>query len=263
MSRRQERALSLWEEVLAADYEQRNETDNGISYGSIELGMKMISEDRSEWAGIPMPLTGESLVIDPKYPFHAALSGRMMPSGEFSVRACGVDDVVEETTHRNTFWSVRLRSNVSIYSVKGKIEWFVTPGVHHFGHDIQTLGCSDAWTIESELHAMSTLHSLVSHRAFRQYFLTGTFLETSKRSRVTYMFRRLRPTVAIGRDKRGELKILCSMCLHPIAYYSGSWAGAMCPTDDVLAHLMLMRGDEKLFWRRANQHAAHTPEAGL
>ena len=42
-----------------------------------------------------------------------------------------------------------------------------------------------------------------------------------------------------------------------------SWAGAMCPTDDVLAHLMLMRGDEAMFWRRANQHAAIDPLAGL
>jgi hypothetical protein len=37
----------------------------------------------------------------------------------------------------------------------------------------------------------------------------------------------------------------------------------MCPTDDVIAHLMLMRGDEAMFWRRCNQHAAHLPEAGL
>lgn len=40
-------------------------------------------------------------------------------------------------------------------------------------------------------------------------------------------------------------------------------AGAMCPTDDVIAHLSLMRGDEKMFWRRCNQHPAYRPEAGL
>jgi hypothetical protein len=93
--------------------------------------------------------------------------------------------------------------------------------------------------------------------------LTGMFLETSKRSAVTYLFRRLRPTVAIGRNKDGGGNIMAALCLHPIAYYAGSWAGAMCPTDDVLAHYCLMRGDEKMFWRRANQHAAFRPEAGL
>lgn len=30
-----------------------------------------------------------------------------------------------------------------------------------------------------------------------------------------------------------------------------------------VAHLMLMRGDEVMFWRRSNQHAPWRPEAGL
>jgi hypothetical protein len=37
----------------------------------------------------------------------------------------------------------------------------------------------------------------------------------------------------------------------------------MCPTDDVIAHLALMRGDEAMFWRRCNQHPPYRPEAGL
>ena len=43
----------------------------------------------------------------------------------------------------------------------------------------------------------------------------------------------------------------------------GSWAGAMVPTDDVIAHLSLMRGDEHMFWKRCNQHPSWRPEAGL
>jgi hypothetical protein len=31
----------------------------------------------------------------------------------------------------------------------------------------------------------------------------------------------------------------------------------------VVAHLMLMRGDEHLFWRKANQHPPYQPEAGM
>ena len=59
------------------------------------------------------------------------------------------------------------------------------------------------------------------------------------------------------------MKILACLCMHPIAYYAGSWAGAMCPTDDVIAHLSLMRADEHMFWKRSNQHPPYRPEAGL
>jgi len=37
----------------------------------------------------------------------------------------------------------------------------------------------------------------------------------------------------------------------------------MVPTDDVIAHLMLMRADEHGFWKRANQHPLDRLEAGL
>jgi hypothetical protein len=31
----------------------------------------------------------------------------------------------------------------------------------------------------------------------------------------------------------------------------------------VIAHLLLMRADEKMLWRRANQHPIDRPECGL
>lgn len=109
---------------------------------------------------------------------------------------------------------------------------------------------------------MATLQSLVTPRVFRMYLMTGSFLESSTRSKVMYIFRRLKPTIAMS-GRTGQLRILASLCMHPIAYYEGSWAGAMCPTDDVLSHLMLMRGDEALYWKRANHHHASRPEAGI
>jgi hypothetical protein len=107
---------------------------------------------------------------------------------------------------------------------------------------------------------------MLSHHNFRQYMLTGMFLEKSKRSGVIYMFRRLKPTVAIAASpgiESDHMRILACLCAHPIAYYAGSWAGAMVPTDDVIAHLAMMRGDERMFWARCNQHPPHRPEAGL
>ncbi len=210
---------------------------------------------RSEWAGIPLPLDGERLVVEPNYPY-AGIS-------EIGAKSSPADLEFEGAKIVNQFWSWRWRSDVVIWEKDGKRHHGIVPGVHHLDFDMHTLGCADAWSLETEETALKTLGTLLSHRQFKQYILTGMFLETSKRSRVTYLFRRLKPTVALGRTATGELKILCVLCLHPIAYYAGTWAGAMCPSDDVTAHLMLMRGDEKLFWRRANQHAAFRPEAGL
>src|SRR5581483_4192017 len=54
----------------------------------------------------------------------------------------------------------------------------------------------------------------------QKYLLTGMFLETSKRSRLTYLFRKLKPTVVIdARSKSSDesARILCALCMHPIA----------------------------------------------
>ena len=202
-----------------------------------------------------MPLDGERLVVEPHYPY-AGISEIGAKPDPKAARFEGARII-------NTFWSWRWRSDVVIWEKDGKRQYGLVQGVHHLMYDLHTLGVADAWSIETEQVALKTLGTLVSHRQFKQYLLTGAFLETSNRSRVTYLFRRLKPTVALGRTEGGELKVLAALCLHPIAFYSGTWGGAMCPSDDVTAHLMLMRGDEPMFWRRANQHAAYRPEAGL
>ena len=92
--------------------------------------------------------------------------------------------------------------------------------------------------------------------------LTGHFSETSKDSQVMYVFRRGRPTIAL-REVGEEFRILCALCLHPIGYYGDTWAGVMCPTDEVIAHLLMMRGSEAKFWANANQHPLNQPSAGV
>lgn len=170
--------------------------------------------------------------------------------------------IVDDTKLRNVFWSWKYRTDIVVWESKGKIQWGPAPTSHHLAQDPHTMGCADAWSLETEFTALAKLRELVSHHHLRQYLLAGMFIETSKRTGIKYIFRRLRPTVAI-REEKGELRILCCLCLHSIAYYEGTWAGAMCPTDDILAHLMLMRGDEPMFWKRSNQIPAHRPEAGL
>lgn len=226
------------------------------NFAGLRNGLKKIASARGDWAGIPMPLDGERLVIEPKYPKAVELSEIGAPVEE---------PMPTDVKYRNSWWSDRLRCEIYIWEEGGKILWGRVPGIHHFEYDIRTLKCSEAWGIEQERNALQLLGTLVRHRQLKQYLLTGMFLETSQRSKLTYLFRKLKPTVVLNSRDQGapDSIILCTLCLHPIAYYSGSWAGAMTPTDDVISHLMLMRGDEPMLWRRANQHPPNRPESGL
>jgi hypothetical protein len=213
-----------------------------------------IAAHTAEWAGIPMPIDGERLVIEPSYPWAEALSRPVSSPDE------GEDE--DGWRMRNRWYSKYHRCDIILMEKDGRVDWGKAPAFHHLGQDLRTLGCMDAWGLEQEQKAMQLLGTLIRHRQMKQYVLTGMFLETSRRSGVTYLFRRLKPTVAVS-TRSDEPRILCALCMHPIAYYAGSWAGAMCPTDDVVAHLSMMRGDEHMFWKRCNQHPAYRPEAGL
>lgn len=215
--------------------------------------LRHVAEEKGEWCGIPMPLEGERLVVEPSYPY----------AGIGDIGKPDDNDDDHGLKLRGSFYSTRRRCNISVIeTADGRITFGIEPAFHHVTMDLHTLGCADAWGIEQESNAVHTLAELVTHRQFKHYMLTGSFLERSARSDVMYMFRRLKPTVAI-RTTTKQCSVLCTLCLHPIAHYAGTWAGAMCPTDDVIAHLMLMRGDEHMFWRRANQHPAHLPQSGL
>jgi hypothetical protein len=211
-----------------------------------------------------MPIPGEELILEPRHPAAAIYK-------EIDEQyATDTDEKHAGAEIINIWYSKKHSSDIVIYRENGVTKWGLIPGIHHLKHDLTTLGCSVAWSIESESKAIQMLAGLLSHHAFKHYMLTGMFLETSKRSGVTYVFRRLRPTVAIKastgvrfKSVEEQMKILCCLCLHPIGYYADSWAGSMCPTDDVIAHLLLMRGDEPMFWKRANQIAPHRPNAGL
>lgn len=228
-------------------------------FAGLRNGLRGIAGKMEAWAGIPMPLDTLSLTIEPSFPdaeLLATIGGRRQ-------EVAPGDPELEGATILNEFWSWRRRSTVIIWRrADGRIDWGIRPGANHLSQDLEALDASVAWGVEQEGAAVRLLGTMLRHHAFKKYLLTGMFAESSECSGVTYIFRRLKPTVALS-TRLKQTKILCALCLHPIAYYGNSWAGAMCPTDDVIAHLVLMRGDEAMFWRRANQHPAWTPEAGL
>jgi len=232
-----------------------------VDYESLEMAdsfavarnfARKLGKVAGEWAGIPMPIEGEDIVVHPSYRFAKVFEKSKELDEEDDIRV------------RNTFWSHWRRRNVHVYEENGKVRKVFERGVGNLDQQLHTMGCAVAWGVEQEHRALNLLATLLNHHLFKTYLLVGAFLESSKRSGLTYLFRRLRPTVVLKLDtKRDNVRVLCTLCMHPIGYYENSWAGVMCPTDDVLAHLMLMRGDEAMFWRRSNQHPSNRPEAGL
>lgn len=199
-----------------------------------------------------MPIDGERLVIEPRFPMGEELAKIGAPEQE---------PLPDDVKPRNRWRSRRRNGEVYIWEEGGRIQHAVLPS-QRLRMELHTLGCSAAWGLEQEHRALQLLGTLIRHYQFKQYALTGSFLETSPRSNVTYMFRRLRPTVAVS-TAGDRTRILCCLCAHPIGYYQETFAGAMTPTDDVVAHLMMMRGDEPKYWGRCTQHPPWAPEAGL
>lgn len=227
-----------------------------------ELG-RALSEKMGEWAGVPLPLEGHRLVVEDRYPWKGI--------EELNVRTFVASDTdVSLGTIKNSWYSRSRGGYVMVYERNGQSRVLINPRYRYaerLTFWLTTIGASRAWDLGAEVEALGKLESLITPYLFNMYLLTGSFLETSPRSQVTYLFRKARPTLALAPTRRGNedssMKCLAVLCLHPIAYYADSWAGAMVPTDDVIAHLLLCRADEAKFWARANQHDPESPQAGI
>jgi hypothetical protein len=228
---------------------------------------KLVTKRDREWCGVPMPMPGNPIEIESRNPWREKLKPVMemmnppKPDSEFEPEA----NIV------NQWFSERLNMEVGIMKHEGRYRPFKHSHryARRVGRLLRTIGASQAWNLEVELRAIDTLETLVKPHIMEMYVLTGMMLETSKRSGLTYVFRRLAPTIVLtprgpaDRPDQNEMRTLCALCLHPIGYYTNTHAGAMVPTDDVIAHLLMMRGDEHLFWKRSNQHSTHSPEAAV
>lgn len=221
-------------------------------YAHLRGKLRELSSERNDYSGYPIPLDGQRLVIEPTFKYRLDEIGKEP------------EEEAQDFKLRNIFWSWTKRSRIAVCEdPDGKIWHCALSGSANQAKALlNTLGASDVWGLEQEAKAQNLLATLLPHRQFKQYLLTGSFLERSPHSEITYMFRRLRPTLAIS-GRTGAAKILCALCMHPIGYYEESWAGCMTPTDDVLAHLLMSRGDERMFWKRCYQHPAWDPASGI
>ncbi len=116
---------------------------------------------------------------------------------------------------------------------------------------------------QSEEQAQKRLFQELSEYQRNQY-VTGDFVFEKGRSGVGYLIRKNRPTLAMRQTSEGEPDHpLCALCLHPVAYYTETWAGVLPPSDEVLTHLLMIRQDERFYWRKANQIPLDQPTSGV
>ena len=227
-----------------------------------------------EWQGVPVPVGDLRIQLCEGHPLagKVAEAERILYPPDAAALACRDDE--GRTVVVNKWFSHARHAQVYLLRdlATGRTRAVTEPvspdqSMARLTFALRTVGAAAAWSLDAEANAMGKLFGLLSGQQIRQYLLTGGFLETSRRSKVTYLFRRLRPTVALtsrNRDPRIDaMRCLAVLCLHPVGFYRETWAGCMTPSDDVIAHLMLMRGDEAGFWRQASQHQPWTPEAGL
>ena len=242
-----------------------------LTFDDLGRALLRLAIEREHYAGYPLPDDTCPLKVHDRFPYKGIEN--ITTSSDDDQRPPWIDDaawqrIQEEVAAEgdceiiNHWFSERSQEDVVIYrTAQGKLKHSVTqngPG-KRAKLLLSTVGVSRCWDVNAEWKAMEKLQELIKPHLFDYYVMTGTFLERSPRSNVLYLFRRCRPTIAVGRDQ----KVLCSLCLHTIGYYQGSFGGAMVPTDDVISHLLLMRGDEHALWKQANQHNVWLPESGI
>lgn len=99
---------------------------------------------------------------------------------------------------RNIFHIKKLRKTVYVYEEDDKIKHASVVNSNSAFRSIRTIGTSLAWDIDAEEKALQKLKGMLTEHAYKCYVLTGSFVETSKRSNLVYVFRKLKPTIALS-----------------------------------------------------------------
>lgn len=239
------------------------EDESSRSWDTLRSALAELAISRGEYGGYPLPDDSNRLVMEPRFPV-ASLNGFRFGDGgqaseEMVSRAGELFDFSNEQIFLISVWHSEVAGgDVYVYHTgDGMAKCTVIPARHDEKQAemmLNTLGSSRNWSVKAEEMALEKLMNLVKPHQYRDYVMTGYFIERSPRSQVLYIFQRCKPTIALRHRSDGTMTVLAHLCGHPIGYYESSYAGAMVPTDDVISHLLLMRGDEVYYWRKCNQH---------
>lgn len=232
---------------------------------SMWLKIKELIQDRAKEQGhlygAPVPIEGFQLVVAKRFPNRQAYENINEVTFSDPHRDKQVVDPSEivvnhfERTDADYF-IIRQdgKTRMERYPIdRTKLAW-------QYAMRTATVGLE--WDAEAEVKAHSKLKELIGTARINRYICSGIVMETSKRSNITYLFRRGKPTIAHSNWK-GILRPIAALCLHGIGYYHQTFAGAMVPTDDLICHLLLMRADEHRYWRNCNIHKIEAVESGI
>jgi hypothetical protein len=244
-----------------------------VTYDDTYEGVNRIAEEHDFLSGVPIPIVGTEhnpdLVMAEGVPlaeiFHMAQEHRRQETQprtemEFFLR--------ERRIRVRNSWHVLGDGSVSIIEAGGGLvawrDWDAGMRLRKMVRGMMVR--QDAHqTAAAEFKALDSLKQRVNEHQFNCYVLSGMFIEKSKRSGVYYYFRKGLPTLAISHNGAyaNTGKVLCALCLHPMGYYQGTHVGLMTPTDEVIAHLLMMRADEHKYWAKSGQWAAEDTRSGV
>lgn len=242
---------------------ERIQAGETIEHAWLSRRFAEIAESLGYDMGVPMPDldTGHQFVTARNTPLGFTLqymTGRTEHASELEQAGMRV---------RNSWDVVGDRSIAIVEGPDGMIGWL--PDYHAGRRLRKTIGGQITrallpnLTAEAELKAMDCLKEKISHPQWTSYVLNGSFPERSARSDVHYIFRKGLPTLVLSYHEAAGGRVIAALCLHPFGYYAGTHVGAMTPTDEVIAHLLTMRGDEHKFWAKSGQWSAIDPRSGI
>lgn len=235
----------------------------------------MLAIDREHYFGYPLPSETAKLMLSDRFPYpDLATMGGEDEIGRGDIhRDAWLQEAFDQIERDGdctvvNFWVNSKGQEVYLYREPGstKTKHVVVPKLFYLRRasmSIRTLCCHAQIDAQAELKAMQKLSELIPKHLFDLYIVDGSFIETSARSGILYNFRKNKPTVAYVSREGEPIRPLICLCWHGIGYYARTWAGAMSPTDDVISHLLMMRGDERRYWGTCNHHLIDSLEGGL
>jgi hypothetical protein len=245
-----------------------------LSWDDLRAGVAALCKQRGWHHGVPlMSIFDQSrrIVLAKGCPL-SDKHGHDIPvfmDGATRVHVCSNTDVNEEVDEPEivNMWQTKPKIIAVGHYSKGAVVEKFDYARKRLNLLLDTMLCqAGAVDAEAEIIALGALSKRVNKNQFDGYLLAGAFPETSKRSGVTYIFRKGRPTLAMKMEKveGGEKRhFLAALCTHCLGWYEDTWVGAYPPTDEVVANLLAVRADEHAFWKKAVQHSLDDPLAGI
>jgi hypothetical protein len=242
-----------------------------VRYDETYDAINQIAEDHGFLSGVPIPVITSEEPVDLVMAAGVPLAEIFHMSQELR-RARQATEMAEELTlqnlHVRNSWHVLGDQTVCVVdTADGPMafpRWDAGMRLRKLirGHDVRFHARQ---TAAAEFKALDSLKARVNESQFNSYVLSGLLPERSKRSDIWYFFRKGFPTLAVSfhGPNGGQGKVLAALCLHPMGYYQGTHVGLMTPTDEVIAHLLLMRADEHGFWKKSGQWRAEDTRSGI